>query len=159
MVQEGPVLLTMTMPLSQLVPLHNACLFNASAEVISFLLKEFPEAKYAKDKFGCTPLMCYLVNGGPHDSDVLESLSPGKVEFIGDSTSAAFHGRKIDVGTIDINRAVWRLANHNPSLRAIKMGDNFSKWLAVNFLTLWTLSTVILTSGLSLLSTDTTVCF
>jgi hypothetical protein len=56
--------------------------------VISFLLKEFPEAKYAKEKFGSTPLMCYLVNGGPRDSDVIESLSPGKVEFISDSTLA-----------------------------------------------------------------------
>jgi hypothetical protein len=107
MVQEWPVLLTMTMPLSKLVPLHNACLFNVSAEVISFLLKEFPEAKYAKDKMGLTPLMCYLINGGPRDLDVLESLSPGTMEFIGDSTSAANHGREIDEGTINVDRAVW----------------------------------------------------
>jgi hypothetical protein len=93
--------------------------------VISFLLKEFSEAKYAKDKFGCTPLMCYLINGGPHDSDVLESLSPGKVEFIADWKLAGNCGRKIDEATINVDRAVWRLDNHNPSLRGVKMADNF----------------------------------
>jgi hypothetical protein len=120
MVCEWPVLLTTTMPISHLVPLHNACLFKASAEVISFLLKEFPEAKYSKEKFGHTPLMCYLVNGGPRDSDVLESFSPGKVEFIGDSTLDPFRGREIDVGRIDVKRAVWRLDNHDPSLRELR---------------------------------------
>jgi hypothetical protein len=131
MVREWPVLLTTTMPLSKLVPLHNACLFNASAEVISFLLKEFPKAKYAKDKTGRTPLMCYLVNGGPRNLDVLESLSPCKMKFIGDS--AANRGRKIDEGTINVNRAVWRLDNHDPSLRAIKMADDFFEMAGCEF--------------------------
>jgi hypothetical protein len=98
MVREWPVLLTTTMPLSNFFPLHFACLLQASAEVISFLLKEFPEAKYAKDNKGRTPLMCYLVNEGPRDSDVLESLSPGKVEFIGDVNSTGIRGREIRRG-------------------------------------------------------------
>jgi hypothetical protein len=133
MVREWPVLLTMTMPLSKLVPLHNACLHKASAEVISFLLKEFPKAKYAKDKMGRTPLMCYLKNGGLCDLDVLESLSPGRMEFIGDSTLAAYCGREIDEGTIDVDRAVWQLDNHNPSLRAIKMADDFFEMAGCEF--------------------------
>jgi hypothetical protein len=68
--------------------------------------------------------MCYLMNRGPRDLDVLESLSPGKVEFIGDSTLAPFHGCEIDVGRIDVKRALWHLDNHDPSLRAVKMADN-----------------------------------
>jgi hypothetical protein len=100
--------------------------------VISFLLKKFPEAKYTKDNEGCTPLMCYLIYGGPRDSDVLESLSPGKVEFIGDVNSTGICGREIDEATIDIDRAVWRLDNHDLSLRGVKMVDNFcvrNRWL------------------------------
>jgi hypothetical protein len=82
---------------------------------------------------GRTPLLCYIVNGGPRNWDVLESLSPCKVEFICDSTSAANHGREIDEGTIDVNRAVWRLNNHDPSLRAIKMPDDFFEMAGCEF--------------------------
>jgi hypothetical protein len=47
------------------------------------------------------------------------------VEFIGDLALAPFRGREIDVGRINVKRAVWRLDNHDPSLRAVKMADNF----------------------------------
>jgi hypothetical protein len=111
-------------------------------EVISFLLKEFLQnmpktmrdaplwcatsspvegisAKHAKDNAGCTPLMCYLISRGPRDSDALECLSPGKMEFIGDPTWPLNCWREIDDGTIKVRRAVCWLDNHNPSLRAI----------------------------------------
>jgi hypothetical protein len=82
---------------------------------MTFMLSQFPEARFTKDEKGLTPHMLYLsfIPSGDRDMELLTSLMPSNFEFIGEPQNSPFYPRRMN------NRAVYRLDHHDPTLTEV----------------------------------------
>jgi ankyrin repeat protein len=115
MVREWPAMMSNTTPITKLNPLHWTCRFNMPAEVLRFMLQEFPEEIKVWDNSFETPLMCYL-KSGDRDPEVIKSLNPS-----GDKEYADIGDRRC--GRDDVG--VCRLDYKDPTLRKIYLCDMY----------------------------------